>query len=53
MSNTDVLVAALRLTATETDRACQPVVDRDSQAPLADAAAHVHSSLSGQGHPRF
>ena len=49
VSGTDVIVTALRLATTWTDRAFQATAYRAGRVLLAGDAAHIHSPLGGQG----
>jgi 2-polyprenyl-6-methoxyphenol hydroxylase-like FAD-dependent oxidoreductase len=49
VSGTDVIVTALRLATTWTDRAYQATAYRNGRVLLAGDAAHIHSPLGGQG----
>lgn len=49
VSGTDVIVDAVKLAATWTDRAFQTTTYRKGRVLLAGDAAHVHSPLGGQG----
>ena len=49
ISGTDVMVTALHLATTWTDRAYQATTYRSGRVLLAGDAAHVHSPLGGQG----
>jgi 2-polyprenyl-6-methoxyphenol hydroxylase-like FAD-dependent oxidoreductase len=49
ISSADVTLTALQLATTWTDRACQATAYRKGRVLLAGDAAHIHSSLGGQG----
>ncbi len=49
VAGTNVIVTALKLAATWTDRAYQATTYRNKRVLLAGDAAHVHSPLGGQG----
>lgn len=49
VTGTDVTLSALHLAATWSDRACQADAYRKGRVLLAGDAAHIHSTLGGQG----